>query len=289
MANDARELAALLRNPQVAAYPADQVRVLTDAKATRANILDALEELAHNAAGGTALIMFSGHGEPVDGDYALLPYDADLANLAASSLTSELFQRRIAKIRERAQRLVVLLNCCHAGGVGDAVLAPDAAVLSGAAPPPSFYEPLVVGSGQQVVISSSRPQQKSGARSGVHPQHTTFGAHLLDALRGKVPGDGAGMGIFELFAYLRAQVPADAQRITYRGLPLQQEPLFYASQLDANIAVALRPGWQGGTLGSDLEQQVRRLAELELYLALNEANAPPALRAERDRILALIR
>jgi hypothetical protein len=48
-------------------------------------------------------------------------------------------------------------------------------------------------------------------------------------------------------------VPADAATITCRGLALTQEPLFYASQFDDNIAVALRPGWQGGTLGADLE------------------------------------
>lgn len=65
-----------------------------------------------------------------------------------------------------------------------------------------------------------------------------------------------------------------------------QEPLFYASQLDDNIAVALRPGWQGGTLSATIEQQVRRLAELELQLEL--AGAGTSLIAERDALLAPI-
>jgi len=284
-ANDARALAALLRDPQLAAYPRKQVRILVDAKATRANVLDELEALAHRAAGGTALIFFAGHGEPVGDSYGLLPHDADLANLAATSLTAELFHQRIAKIRERAKRLVVVLNCCHAGGVGDEVLSATGGGPTGAAPPPAFYRPLAAGSGQ-VVISSARPTQKSGARSQASPQHTTFGAHLLDALRGQAPGQGAGVGVFELFAYLRARVPADAQHIRYQGKPLEQEPLFYASQLDDNIAVALRPGWQGGTLGADLEQQVRRLAVLELQLEL--AGETASLLAERDALLAQI-
>lgn len=284
-AADARALASLLRDPQLAAYPDAQVRLLADAKATRSNILDALEELANRVDGGTALIFFAGHGELLGADYALLPYDADLSDLAGTTLVAEHFHRRVAKIRERAKRLVVLLNCCHAGGVGDAVLDTAAAEGMGAAPPPGFYRPLAIGSGQ-VVICSSRPNQKSGARSKRNPQHTTFGAHLLDALRGRAPGQGAGVGIFELFAYLRAQVPADAAGLSYRGAPLAQEPLFYASQLDDNIAVALRPSWQGGTLSGDTLGLARRLAEIELAVEAAGANVPKDMLAEREQLLA---
>lgn len=284
-ANDARALAALLRDPQLAAYLNAQVNVLLDAKASRTNILDALEDLANRAHGGTALIFFAGHGEPVGDSYALLPYDADLKDLAGTAITAEVFHQRVAKVRANAQRLVVLLNCCHAGGVGDAVLDAGAEPLSGSAPPADFYRPLAVGSGQ-AVISSSRPTQKSGAGSKANPQHTPFGAQLLDALRGKAPGAGAGVGIFELFAHLRTQVPADARHIWYQGSPLVQEPLFYASQLDDNLAVALRPGWQGGTLGDDTLRLAMRLAELEL--AAEAGDLTPAQIAERDTLLTRI-
>jgi hypothetical protein len=286
-ANDARALGALLRDPQRAAYPDDQVRVLVDAKATRTMILDALEALAHEVAGtpdATALIFFAGHGERIDAGYGLLPYDTDLTNLAATAITAELFQRRIEKIRAAAKRLVVVLNCCHAGGVGDEVLDGTEEALSGAAPPPEFYRPLAVGSGQ-VVISSSRPHQKSGARSRLHPTHTTFGAHLLQALQGNAPGAGAGVGVFELFTYLRTHVPTDAAGITYRNAPLVQEPLFYASQLDDNLAVALRPAGSSGALSADADL-IARFVALEGQLAADPATATPALIAERDALLA---
>ena len=282
-ANDARALASLLRDPQVSAYPDAQVNVLLDAKASRANILDALEDLANRARGGTALIFFAGHGAPVGDSYALLPSDADLGDLAGTGITAEVFHQRVAKVRASAKRLVVLLNCCHAGGVGDAVLDAGAELPSGEAPPAAFYRPLAVGSGQ-AVISSSRPTQKSGAGSQASPQHTPFGAQLLAALRGKAPGHGAGVGIFELFAYLRAQVPADARHICYNGGPLVQEPLFYASQLDDNIPVALRPGWQGSTLGDDTLRLAMRLAELGLADEAGTLN--PAQIAERDDLLS---
>ena len=284
--NDARALAALLRDPQRAAYPDDQVTVLLDATATKARILAELEALAQHLAGapgGTALICFAGHGEPVAGSYALLPYDADPQQLAATAITAEAFHRAIAAIRTHATRLVVLLNCCHAGGVGDEVLEAGTPALIGAAPPPEFYRPLAVGSGQ-VVISSSRPAQKSGARSQHRAQHTTFGAHLLSALEGAAPGQGPGIGVFEIFTHLRASVPADARSIVYRNAPLVQEPLFYASQLDDNVAVALRPAVAPGTLGAD-EDLVARLVALELQVEAQGDAVSAALLRERDTLL----
>ena len=288
--NDARALATLLRDPQRAAYPDAQVTVLLDAKATKTRILDELEALAQRLAGapgGTALIFFAGHGEPVaNGGYALLPYDAELQRLAATALTAEQFHHAIGKIRTYAKRLVVLLNCCHAGGISNEVLATDAALLTGSAPPPEFYRPLAVGSGH-VVISSSRPTQKSGARSRHKPSHTTFGAHLLAALEGAAAGQGPGIGVFELFTYLRASVPADAHNIVYRDAPLVQEPLFYASQLDDNVAVALRPAGAPSTLGADAAL-IARLVALELQQETLDAALPEDLRAERDRLLVQI-
>jgi len=288
--NDARALATLLRNPQRAAYPNEQVKVLLDAKATKTRILDELEALAQRLAGapgGTALIFFAGHGEPVaNGGYALLPYDAELQRLAATALTTEQFHRAIGKIRTHAKRLVLLLNCCYAGGVGNEVLATDDSLLTGAAPPPEFYRPLAVGSGH-VVISSSRPTQQSGALSRHKPSHTPFGAHLLAALAGAAPGQGPGIGVFELFTHLRASVPADARGIVYRNAPLVQEPLFYASQLDDNVAVALRPVGAPSTLGADANL-IARLVALELQQETLGAALPEDLRAERDRLLAQI-
>ncbi len=285
-ANDARALGSLLRDSRFAAYPEDHVHVLVDAKASRDHILDALEELAHRVDGGTALIYFAGHGEPLGDNYALLPYDADLHRLAETALPAELFQRRVAKIRERAGNLVVLLNCCHAGGIGDEVLEPSAGGPSGIAPPPAFYRPLAVKSGQ-VVISASRPNQRAGARSYRDPQHTVFGAHLIEALSGQAPGAGAGLSVLELFAHLCACVPADAQHIVDHWQSLAQEPLLYAAQLDGDVTVAVRPGWRGDSSSHDHDQQVRRLAVLELQLEAGGGSETvvPALLAERERLL----
>jgi hypothetical protein len=63
-----------------------------------------------------------------------------------------------------------------------------------------------------------------------------------------------------------------------------QEPLFYASQLDDNIAVALRPPGAGGTLGA-ATPALARLIALELQLEAQGAAMSPALITARDALL----
>lgn len=230
----------------------------------------------------TAVLFFAGHGKQHESGYALLPHDYHSANLAGSAISVALFHAQIASIRQYAQKLIVLLNCCPAGGVGGGVLSADAAA-AGESPPPAFYRPLAAGS-SQVVISSSRPEQQSGARSATNPRHSTFGAQLLAALAGEAPGAGPGIGVFELFTALRQRVPLEAAQIAVGGAPLRQEPLFYASQLDDDIAVALRPLGDGATLGGGAAD-VRRLVALELQIEAAGRAALPALRAACDALL----
>lgn len=279
-ANDARALAGVLRDPHLAAYPEGQVRLLADAKATRNYVLDAMEELAHVVEGGTALIYFAGHGMLTDDGYVLLPHDADPDNLLATGITTEVFQRRVAKVRERARRLVVLLNCCQNLDEVDATGQHPLSV-----PPPSaFYRPLATG-GDHVVICSARPDQRAGARSAVNPRHTIFGEHLLLALAGQAPGSGPAIGVFDLFAYLRVAVPADGRSLKRREI-LLQEPLIYTIPPGNNLPVALRPAGAGEAGGN--AAAVRRLVELELRLETADAPASPALLAERDELLATL-
>ncbi len=288
-AADAVRLGELLRDPQVAAYPTKQVTVLTNAQATRDSIVAALDTFAQalaSARNATAMIFFAGHGKQHESGYYLLPHDYTPDNVAGSAISAAEFHAKIDTIRQRAQKLIVLLNCCHSGGIGDAVLDDTGSEVVGDTPPVAFYQPLVAGGGQ-VVISAARPWQKAGAKSSIAPQHTLFGARLLDALRGQAPGDAPGIGVFELFSYLSAQVPTDARQIIYKSKPLAQEPLLYAHQLDANIPIALRPNWQGGTLDADLETTIQELAQIEIELAgyAREADAPEELIRRRDELL----
>ena len=294
-AADAVQLGALLCDPQCGGYPPAQVRVLSDAQATRAGMLAAFAAFAQQLAQApraTAIVFFAGHGQQRGDDFFLLPHDYNPDAVDASAISAAEFHACIAALRPHAQKLLVVLNCCHSGGIGAAVLGTGAAGgaadgTAGATPPAAFYQPLVAGSGQ-VVISAARPGQKAGADAWSAPAHTLFGARLLAALRGQAPGDAPGIGVFELFGYLSTHVPADARQIHYNGAPLAQEPLLYAHQLDTNIAIALRPNWQGGTLAADLATTLEALVQAEIELAsyAREADAPAALQQRRDALLA---
>jgi uncharacterized caspase-like protein len=262
------------------------VKVLSGAAATRAGILAALEQLAVQlpATGdATVLIFFAGHGMSQGSGYYLLPHDYSPINLAGTGISGAGFRAAIDRIAQRAQCLVVVLNCCHSGGVGSGVL--------GAAPTSAFYAPLAEGSGR-VVISASKPDQ----RSGFFADYTVLGKHLLAALRGQAPGTSETIDVLDLFGYLARAVPPDAALITdpFTNKPLQQRPLLDARQVDA-IPVALRPSYKGGTLGgasgvlgAASPSSVRRLAEVEIQLARfgSEADAPRGLVQERDQLLA---
>ncbi len=286
---DAERLAVLLQDPQVAAYPVAQVRVLSSNAATRQSILDALDAFAEQLAAApqaTAVLFFAGHGVKREEGFYLLPYDYEPPNAKETAISAALFGKKVAAIRQHAQKLLVLLNCCHSGGVGDDVLDAGNPGEQIDAPPVSFIEQLAEGSGH-VVISAAKAAEKAGAVSTVEPTLTVFGAQLLAALGGKAPGDSAAIGVFDLFAFLSTQVPQDARGISYGGKPLAQHPLFYAHQVDQNFALALRPGWQGGTLGDDFSAQVQELAQLEIQLAhyASEDEAPAALVQRRDQVL----
>jgi hypothetical protein len=244
-ATDAERLAAVLTDPRAAAYPHAQVALLRNGAATRAGILAALDALAtqvQQSPRPTVVLFFAGHGITNDGAFFLLPYDYTPGDLAGSAIDAATFKAKVDAIAAHAQKLLVLLNCCHSGGVSDDVLSDTGTVPPTDSPPPGFYAPLAEGSGR-VVISSSRPAERSGARSSRDRRLTVFGAQVLAALQGSAPGQGPAVGVFELFTALSTQVPPDTRTITdpFTDAPLQQHPLIYTREVDQNFAITLRP------------------------------------------------
>ena len=152
--DDAAAVADLLRDPSRCAYPPDQVRLLTDEGAHRDAVLSALDWLAEAAGpNATALVYFSGHGLETP-DYYLMPYGYALADLPGTATPGTVFTERLRAVR--ARKLLVLLDCCHAGGQAEAKGLPG--VKSPL--PPSVAAELGRGGGR-VVIASSRKDEVS--------------------------------------------------------------------------------------------------------------------------------
>jgi hypothetical protein len=121
-AADATDLAGVLRDPSACGYAPEHVMLLQESEATRVRILDELDRLAQRATrDATAIVYFSGHGGRSPGDRSesyLLPIDGAWGSperLEATAISGQLLAGKLDAIG--AERMLVVLDCCHAGGV----------------------------------------------------------------------------------------------------------------------------------------------------------------------------
>jgi hypothetical protein len=150
--------------------------------------------------------------------------------LAQTAISGDEFTAALRAIP--ARKVVVVFDCCHAGGIGQ----PKDATLPGLkALPESYYETLKAGRGR-VILASSRSDEASYVMSGA--TNSLFTQHLLAGLRGEVPSPGGVIRIFDLFHYLQPKVTS-AQP--------SQHPIFKA-EIEDNFPVALSLGGTGSTL-----------------------------------------
>ncbi|MCL1469128.1 caspase family protein [Argonema antarcticum] len=204
---DATALRDVLIDPTRAAYPPKQVELLTEAKATRQEILEAFDRLIEQVnqnPDATVIIYFSGHGgriESLDGppEYFLVPSGFNWNQRADTAISGLEFTEKIEAIK--ARKLVVLLDCCHAGGV-PALKTPGTTFIKSPVPP-TLLSSLESGSGRIVVASSHEDQY-----SYTGNPYSVFTACLLEALQGKASVNQDNYArILNVLSYLFDQVP----------------------------------------------------------------------------------
>ena len=190
-AADAVGVAGALRDPAVAAYPDDQVRLLCDEAATLAGLIAGLDALAAVPADHTVVIFYAGHGlvRP-DGQYYLTAYDTTFVGdddlVPATALSEQALLQRLRAIR--AEKLLLVINACFSGEAGDvgALGAPVAPAAGGAAlgvPPSPNLGTRVLATGEgRAVVTACRADQRSYFRR-TEPM-TFFGSAVTDCLRG---------------------------------------------------------------------------------------------------------
>lgn len=204
---DATALHDVLVNPNRAAYPTKQVELLTEAAATRQGILDAFDRLVERVnqnPDATVIVYFSGHGGRIKStnEYFLVPYGYDKNRRRTTAVSGLEFTEKIEAIK--ARKLVVLLDCCRAGGI-PALKDVDKAFVKSPVPP-TLLEALDTGSGRVVVASSSEDEY-----SYTGTPYSIFTDCLLEALAGRasVKKDGYAR-ILDVLIYLFDQVPERA-------------------------------------------------------------------------------
>jgi hypothetical protein len=129
-----------------------------------------------------------------------------------------------------ASRVLIVLDCCHAGGIGQprASGASPTGALEGASFTPGlddrFQQVLASGRGR-VVLSSSRVDEYSWVEPGA--RHGLFTEHLVRGLAGAAAGEDGFVRVFDLFEYVQPMVTATRP---------SQHPVF-KGDLETNFAV----------------------------------------------------
>lgn len=225
---DATALADLLHDPARCAFPPDQVQLLTASGATRAGALSALDALAKSAGPeATAIVYFSGHGYCVRSSgeretFYLLPFGYDVNDLPHTCISGDEFTVKLRAIQ--ARKLLVLLDCCHAGGVAQ----PKApGVIMTKSPLPLQAQAVLTEGSGRVVLASSRGDEVSYTGR----PYSQFTTALLEAL--------AGAGAAEKDGYARVlDVALYVGRVVPNRTNDGQHPILKVSNLENNFALA---------------------------------------------------
>lgn len=198
-------------------YQAANVDLLTGPRATRNEVLATLLRLPGRLTrDATALVYFSGHGALNPSPY-ILTHGYDLDDLPHTAISGAELARLLEAIY--ARRLVVILDCCHAGAQAKAPLAQVALPFD-----PEYL--LKQGAGR-VVIASSRGDELSYAGE----QYSYFTQAILEALGGAGASERDGFArVLDIALHAREVVPART-----RG---RQHPIIKVKDLSDNFPVA---------------------------------------------------
>jgi uncharacterized caspase-like protein len=196
---DAHDVASALVNTQEGGLYAEvKPQFLLDRTADKAGIFEALAAMERNMGAGAghdlAVVMFSGHGTVIDGQFYLVPHGADngtSARLKATAISAGDFQSEITKLAQHGRVLVLLDACRSAGLIGRALPAAD------------LLKSVLAASNVTVLTSSTADRLSREDEKWLHGAFTKI---LLDALSGSahdIDADHNGViTMAELTAYI---------------------------------------------------------------------------------------
>ncbi|MDJ0617936.1 MAG: HEAT repeat domain-containing protein [Calothrix sp. MO_192.B10] len=258
---DIQALKTLLTDSNLCGYMDNNIRLLHDANATKDAILDSLtwlKQQAENDPEATILVFYSGHGLlHQSGDYYLIPHDTDRTEISDTALPANTFNQALREIP--AQRLLVIIDSCHAQGMatskddaGNNKRSPIPKGFTQTALPKTVIDDLKQGTGR-VIFTSSTGKQLSWVRRDDTMSIYTY--HFLEALQGAAnqPGDKV-VKVSHLMNYLGETVPATTQQ-EYQE---EQIPCFDFST-EGDFPVALLRGGKG--LPQQEQEELKREAE----------------------------
>jgi Caspase domain len=227
--NDAKALHQILTDPQRAGYTKENVRMLTNAEASKENILEGLQWLKDSVKGkpeATALIYYSGHGGLINNKYYLLPYMVSTVTWPDYVINKETFTKAVNAIE--AGKLMVFLDCCYAGGL-TAKGTEDFEFID---TNQELYEALQKGSGR-VVVASSKGDQKSLILGNA--QYSAFTTALIDALDYHADDGNGYASVLKTLSHISTRLKKDTHE--------RQTPLFNLEQSEDFLICRINRGF----------------------------------------------
>ena len=239
---DASDFANFLRTQ--ANFTPDHVHLLTNEKATRAEIMGQLGQtwLPRVARPQDLVIIYlSTHGSPSTIDAGsvnyLVAYDSKKENLYGTGINLKEFEN-VIKTRLQCKRVVVVLDACHSG-----VAAGAKGIFRAASPD---VDSLAQGTGQFIICSSGRSQTSWESK---RYDNGVFTHYLMEGL--KKQGEKASLG--ELFDFVSKNVAEEVQRD--RGEI--QTPAMQTRWEGKDLNIAAKPA----DPKPDLEEFIKKAAE----------------------------
>jgi HEAT repeat protein len=257
---DIQALKSLLTDSNLCGYIDSNIRLLYNETATKEKILENfnwLKQQAENDPEATILIYYSGHGcLDNSGNYYLIPHETDRADIPDTALSAETINQALQEIP--AQRLLVIIDSCHAQGMATSkdAKSPIPKGFTQTALPKTIIDNLK-GVGR-VVFTSSTGEQLSWIRSDRTMSIYTY--HFLEALQGagNQPGDKV-VKVSHLMNYLSKTVPITVQKEYNK----EQTPFFDFATEDFPVAL-LRGGKglpeAGYDVKAEAEENIRSIS-----------------------------
>lgn len=242
-AQDAKEVAKVLKDPDNCGYPAQQVTLLNDADATHDSILQELDAIAQQVSDSdTFFLFYSGHGEYGTDGYYLTTHDTQLENKKVVTGTGISEKELLEKLRAiKAKRTFLFFNACHSGEISPRSLGDEEPEENTGSNIPDRLSTALLGTGEgRVVITACRETQKS--YFSPKEDLTIFADILSEGLRGRGIDSRKGyISIFDLYERVYTKVTEEVKQ-RFGKLGLVQEPELTILKGIGVMAIALHRG-----------------------------------------------
>lgn len=233
---DAKAVAEVLQDSKACGYPASQVILLENDKASKNGILSTLREFAGLVkAEDTVFLFYCGHGSlGSDGNYYLVSHDARIKDGRVVPNTGVRESELLEQLRLiQARRVLMVFNACFSGNISPTLGLGDME-FTGLNEDTSAA---ILGTGEgRIIITACREDQSSYIGDG---KLTIFTQALVDGLRGKgVSNRGGFISAYSLYEHIYETV-SEVIKEKYNTV---QEPELTVLKGIGPFAVALYKG-----------------------------------------------